>query len=70
MSRRRHHNHHTKSTMIDKDIVIKKLEDLSREVARIEFSHDYHQLTIEAAIFSRRSVEDLIRRLRNEPHEA
>lgn len=56
--------------MIDKDIVIKKLEDLSREVARIEFSHDYHQLTIEAAIFSRRSVEDLIRRLRNEPHEA
>lgn len=49
--------------MIDKDLVIKRLEDLCREVARIEFSHDFHTITIECAIRSRREVEALIKQL-------
>lgn len=53
--------------MIDKDITIKKLEDLCREVARIEFSHDFHPHTVECAIKSRREIETLIAQLRYEP---
>lgn len=46
--------------MIDKDLVIKKLEDLQREVSRIEFSHRFNDKTIEAAASARVHVENLI----------
>lgn len=56
--------------MIDKDIVIKKLEDLTREIARIEFSHDFEPQSIEAAIKARMAVETLVFCLkRMEPEE-
>lgn len=55
--------------MIDKDITIKKLEDLCREVARIEFSHDFEPFTIECAIKSRKEVEELINQVRHEKNE-
>lgn len=56
--------------MIDKEITIKKMEDLQREVARVEFSHDFLPETIEAAIICRKKVEDLIYNLRIEPSES
>lgn len=55
--------------MFDKQITIKKLEDLNREVARIEFSCGFHHLTIEAAIVARQSIERLMKQLRHENEE-
>lgn len=53
--------------MIDKQLVINRLQDLCREVARIEFSHDYNDFTVECAIKSRKQVEELINQLKYEP---
>ena len=50
--------------MIDLDITIKRLEDLTREVARIEFSHDFGVNAVECAIKARKEVESLIYELR------
>lgn len=52
--------------MIDKQITIKRLEDLQREVARIEFSCTFKPGTVEAAIKARISVETLMRALGKE----
>lgn len=46
--------------MIDKELVLKKLEDLQREVSRIEFSHTFNKETVEAAASARVHVENLI----------
>lgn len=55
--------------MIDKDITIKRLEELCREVARIEFSHDFSKESIEGAICSRIQIERLIESLKGEKGE-
>ena len=55
--------------MIDKKLVISKLEDLCREVSRVEFSHDYKPFTVECAVKSRMQIEELINQLRYEPEQ-
>ena len=46
--------------MIDIDITLKRLEDLRREVERIEFSHSFIPEIVEQAIKCRRELEPLI----------
>lgn len=52
--------------MIDRQITINSLESLQREVARIEFSTEYHEMTVEAAIKARQAVEKLIKEVKLE----
>lgn len=49
--------------MTDLQLIIRRLEDLQREVARIEFSHDFSSVAVECAIKARKEVENLIREL-------
>ena len=46
--------------MIDLDITLKRLEDLKREVERIEFSHSFIPEMVEQSIKCRRELEPLI----------
>lgn len=47
--------------MIDKKVTYNKIEDLLREVARIEFSMDYDIASVVAASNARKSVENLLK---------
>lgn len=47
--------------MIDKKITYNKIEDLLREVARIEFSMEYDVSSTVAASNARKSVENLLK---------
>lgn len=50
--------------MSDVNLIIKRLEDINREITRIEFSKDYDEDIIQAAINARDSVETLMDLLR------
>ena len=52
--------------MIDKKITINKIEDLLREVARVEFSNDFPRNITDTAMTARVGVELLVNVLRRD----
>lgn len=52
--------------MIDKKLAINKIEDLLREVARVEFCNDYDRKVTNIATTARIGVEFLLNVLRRE----